>query len=156
MFVSIHPSSATLNPVPKYRVKQTNMTPGLTIGKLAETAGVNVETIRYYQRRGLLIEPDKPQSGYRCYPANVTKRLRFIKRAQALGFTLTEVGGLLTLDETHACAETQGLAARKLALMEQKIADLTAMRRVLRNLLQQCDAGNRSAACPIIDVLARE
>ena len=132
------------------------MTPELTIGKLAEAAGVNVETIRYYQRRGLLDEPDKPQSGYRRYRADTTKRLRFIKRAQALGFTLTEVGGLLTLDKAHACAETQGLAARKLALMEQKIADITAMRRVLRSLLQQCDAGNSNAACPIINVLARE
>ena len=132
------------------------MTPDLTIGKLAETAGVNVETIRYYQRRGLLDEPDKPQSGYRRYPADTPKRLRFIKRAQALGFTLTEVGGLLTLDESHACAETRGLATRKLALMEQKIADLTAMRKVLRSLLQQCDAGDDNAACPIIDVLARE
>jgi MerR family transcriptional regulator, mercuric resistance operon regulatory protein len=132
------------------------MAADLTIGKLAESTGMNVETIRYYQRRGLLDEPAKPQSGYRRYPADTAKRLRFIKRAQALGFTLTEVGGLLTLDEAHACVETQGLAARKLALMEQKIADLTAMRRVLRSLLQQCDAGNGNAACPIIDVLARE
>jgi MerR family mercuric resistance operon transcriptional regulator len=128
----------------------------LTIGKLAELAGVNVETIRYYQRRGLLAEPTKPLGGHRRYPADMTKRLRFIKRAQALGFTLSEVGGLLTLDEVCACAETRDLAARKVALIEQKIADLAAMRQVLDSLVQQCDAGDGNAACPIIDVLARE
>lgn len=70
----------------------------LTIGKLAESAGVNVETIRYYQRRGLLDEPQKPVEGYRRYPAYMVKRIRFIKRAQALGFTLEDVTGLLRLD----------------------------------------------------------
>lgn len=79
----------------------------LTIGKLADAAGVNVETIRYYQRRGLLDEPAKPLGGHRRYPVDMVKRLRFIKRAQALGFTLSEVGGLLTLDESCACAETR-------------------------------------------------
>lgn len=94
----------------------------LTIGKLADAAGVNVETIRYYQRRGLLDEPAKPLGGHRRYPVDMVKRLRFIKRAQALGFTLSEVGGLLTLDESCACAETRARAARKLALIEQKMA----------------------------------
>jgi MerR family mercuric resistance operon transcriptional regulator len=132
------------------------MNGGLTIGKLAERAGVNIETIRYYQRRGLLDEPPKPLGGHRRYPPDMAKRVRFIKRAQALGFTLAEVGALLQLDAACACAETRALAARKLSLIEQKIADLAAMRQVLGGLVQQCDAGDGGAACPIINVLARE
>lgn len=132
------------------------MATDLTIGKLADAAGVNVETIRYYQRRGLLDEPAKPQGGHRRYTTDQVKRIRFIKRAQALGFTLTEVSGLLQLNGGCACAETQALALRKLALIEQKIADLAAMRDVLGGLVQQCHAGDGETSCPIIDVLARE
>ncbi|WP_347907105.1 Hg(II)-responsive transcriptional regulator [Pseudomonas grandcourensis] len=132
------------------------MATGLSIGKLAESAGVNIETIRYYQRRGLLDEPPKPLSGYRCYLPEQVKRLRFIKRAQALGFTLDEVGTLLTLDAACTCRETRALAVRKLALIEQKMADLSALRQVLGGLVLECDAGDGGAACPIIDVLNRE
>ena len=82
--------------------------------------------------------------------------MRFIKRAQALGFTLAEVGGLLTLDEACACSETRALAVRKLAMIEQKMADLAALRQVLDGLVQQCGAGGGGADCPIIDVLVRE
>ena len=128
----------------------------LTIGKLAVAAGVNIETIRYYQRRGLLDEPVKPLGGHRRYTAEQTNRLRFIKRAQALGFTLDEVGRLLRVEEGCACAETRALAARKLAVVEQKMADFAAMRRVLSELLRQCDTGDGGATCPIIDVLVRE
>jgi MerR family mercuric resistance operon transcriptional regulator len=129
------------------------MSAKLTIGKLAKAAGVNIETIRYYQRRGLLDEPTKPVSGHRRYSAHEAKRVRFIKRAQALGFTLAETGGLLTLDAACVCTETRALAARKLALIEQKMAGLAAMRQVLGGLVQQCDVGDGEAACPIIDVL---
>ena len=132
------------------------MSAKLTIGKLAKAAGVNIETIRYYQRRGLLDEPAKPLGGHRHYSADMAERVRFIKRAQALGFTLSEAGGLLTLDEACACSETRALAARKLALLEQKMADLAAMRQVLGELVQQCGTGGGGAACPIMDVLARE
>ena len=131
------------------------MTEDLTISKLAQAAGSSVETIRYYQRRGLLDEPAKPPGGHRRYSVAIAKRLRFIKRAQALGFTLTEVGGLLTLDESCACLETRVLAARKLEMIEQKLADLTAIRGVLAELVRQCESGD-SAACPIIDVLAKD
>lgn len=127
---------------------------GLTIGKLAERAGVNVETIRYYQRRNLLGEPDKPQGGYRRYPADVAKRVRFIKRAQALGFTLEEVAGLLRLDIAGACAETRELAIHKLALIERKLAELGAMRKGLATLVAQCDGS--SSACPIIQMLVTD
>jgi MerR family mercuric resistance operon transcriptional regulator len=128
----------------------------LSIGKLAEAAGVNIETIRYYQRRGLLEEPPKPPGGHRRYSAEQLKRVRFIKRAQALGFTLSDVGGLLALDAACACKETRALAERKLALIERKIIDLAAMQKALGALVQQCDAGGGGPNCPIIDVLAGE
>ena len=126
----------------------------LTIGKLAEAAGVNIETVRYYQRRGLLDEPPKPPGGHRRYAPEQAKRVRFIKRAQALGFTLDEVGALLTLDAARACGETRALAVRKLSLIEQKMVDLAAMRQALGGLVQQCDAGDGGANCPIIELLA--
>ena len=128
----------------------------LTIGRLAAKAGVNVETIRYYQRRGLMSEPAKPANGQRHYGAEAIKRVRFIKRAQALGFTLEEIGGLLDLDEARACSETRELAARKLEVIENKLADLKAMRQALARLLRQCDSGAASGACPIIHALAAD
>ena len=126
----------------------------LTIGKLAEAAGVNIETVRYYQRRGLLDEPPKPPGGHRRYAPEQAKPVRFIKRAQAFGFTLDEVGALLTLDAARACGETRALAVRKLSLIEQKMVDLAAMRQALGGLVQQCDAGDGGANCPIIELLA--
>jgi MerR family mercuric resistance operon transcriptional regulator len=128
----------------------------LTIGRVAKLAGVNVETIRFYQRRGLLDEPPKPLGGYRWYPADAVNRIRFIKRAQVLGFTLEEVAGLLSLEEARACAETRTLAAHKLDLIEQKLRDLTAMRKALASLIRQCDAGEPAKGCPIIHVLSRD
>ena len=128
----------------------------LTIGSMADEAGVNVETIRYYQRRGLMAEQDKPAQGYRRYDATTVKRVRFIKRAQALGFTLEEIGGLLELDEAHACAETRELASHKLQTIETKLADLVAMRKALTALLCQCDAGAMKGNCPIIHALGSD
>ena len=126
----------------------------LTIGTLARQAGVNVETIRYYQRRGLLQEPTKPRNGFRQYASDTVKRVRFIKRAQALGFTLEEITGLLTLDERRACSETRGIAAHKLKLIEEKIADLSKMKKALLRLVRACDASSVGAPCPIIHLLA--
>ena len=127
-----------------------------SIGRMADEAGVNVETIRYYQRRGLLSEPAKPLNGHRRYPATMIKRVRFIKRAQILGFTLEEVSDLLDLEEVHACAETRELAAHKLQLIESKLADLTAMRKALLKLMRECDSGGAAGACPIIHALATD
>lgn len=132
------------------------MSAELTIGKLAEAAGVNIETIRYYQRRGLLDEPSKPLGGHRRYAPDQAKRVRFIKRAQALGFTLDEVGVLLTLDSACGCSDTRTLATRKRTLIKQKMADLEAMNQALGALIQQCDAGGSTRPCPIIDVLERD
>ncbi|MGY4828559.1 Hg(II)-responsive transcriptional regulator [Sphaerotilaceae bacterium SBD11-9] len=128
----------------------------LTIGRLAAEAGVNVETIRYYQRRGLMSEPAKPMNGQRRYADDAVKRVRFIKRAQVLGFTLEEIASLLELDEAHACAETRDLAAHKLEVIDSKLADLKAMRKALTSLLRECDTGTAKSACPIIHALAAD
>lgn len=128
----------------------------LSIGRLAAKAGVNVETIRYYQRRGLLSEPAKPMKGHRRYPADSADRVRFIKRAQLLGFTLEEVAALLQLDAAHACTETRELAARKLQTIEARLADLTAMRKALTKLMRQCDSLDGTGNCPIIRTLASD
>ncbi|CAN7262572.1 MerR family DNA-binding protein [Variovorax sp. LjRoot84] len=130
------------------------MIPEMSIGRLAVQAGVNVETIRYYQRRGLMAEPDKPSNGHRRYAVEAVKRVHFIKRAQALGFTLEEVAGLLKLDEATSCCETRALAARKLDVIESRLAELGAMRNVLSALVSECGAGDRP--CPIIRTLAAD
>lgn len=128
----------------------------LTIGRVAKLAGVNVETIRYYQRRGLLSEPDKPHMGYRRYPADTVHHIRFIKRAQTLGFTLDEVAVLVRLDDAHACTQTRTLAAHKIHVIDEKLAGLTAMRKALAGLVRQCDTGRSTKRCPIIQVLLQE
>ena len=128
----------------------------LTIGRLADEAGVNVETIRYYQRRGLMPEPARPTHGHRRYADDAVRRVRFIKRAQGLGFTLGEIISLLKLDEAHACAETRDLAAHKLQVIEDKLDGLNAMRKALAALLRQCDNGSERGTCPIIHALAAD
>lgn len=126
----------------------------LTIGQVAQAAGVNVETIRYYQRRGLLDEPDKPLGGHRHYAASAARRVGFVKRAQQLGFTLEEVKGLLLLEDGQSCRETRLLAEHKLALIEVRIADLNRMRRLLKGLVAECEDGKRPRCCPIITTLS--
>jgi MerR family transcriptional regulator, mercuric resistance operon regulatory protein len=129
--------------------------PNLTISRVATEGGVKVETVRYYQRRGLLEEPAKPVGGYRNYPQEVVQRIRFIKRAQALGFKLEEVAELLQLDVADGCAKSCALAEKKLTVIDQKIAELAAMRRALAKLVAQCDKKARRGACPIIQSLRR-
>ena len=125
----------------------------LTIGKVAKLAEVNVETIRYYQRRGLLAEPEKPYMGYRHYPADIVKHIRFIKRAQALGFTLNEVSVLMELEKARACGKTRARALDKINAIDQKLTGLTSMRKALAALVRQCKAGRSAKGCPIIRVL---
>lgn len=124
----------------------------LTIGDIAQAAGVNVETIRYYQRRGLVGVPPKRARGFRYYTPGTTSRLRFIKRAQALGMSLKEVQRLLKLDSRGACTESRSLAVEKLALVESKLADLAKLRDVLEGLVAACDQPH-GASCPIIEQL---
>ena len=128
--------------------------PDLTIGRVAEAAGVNVETIRFYQRRKLLDEPIKPLGGVRRYSGEIVSRVRFIKRAQQLGFTLDEVQNLLALEDGQSCKKTHDLAVKKLAIVETRIADLNRMRRMLKTLIGQCETGSGKIACPIISTLA--
>ena len=125
----------------------------LTIGRLAQAAGVNVETIRYYQRRGLLGEPAKPTGSHRRYSFAAARRIRFIKRAQQLGFTLDEITDLLALDDGRSCRETRHLAEQKLAVIESRIDDLSRMRGLLRALVERCGDGASQRACPIITTL---
>ncbi len=128
----------------------------MTIGRLALEAGVNVETIRFYQRRGLLEEPRKPFRGHRAYSSGAAKRIRFIKRAQSMGFSLDEVAELLRLDGDDCCASARELAARKLVMIEQKLFDLAAMRDALAALVSQCDDKKVDGDCPIIRVLEQD
>ena len=128
----------------------------LSIGSLAKAADVNVETIRYYQRRGLLEEPSKPLGGHRRYAASAAKRVRFIKRAQQLGFTLEEIKELLLLEDGQNCREARLLAERKLDLIEARITDLTRMRRSLKGLIAACVEGKRPRSCPIIATLSAD
>ncbi len=145
-----------LTSVLRYGVKGHPVTESMTIGKFAEAAGVNIETVRYYHRVGLLTEPVSGGSGYRRYSLRELRRLRFIKRAQGLGFTLTEVGSLLTLDAARNCKATRETAANKLELIEQRMRDLSAMRKALSDLVERCDSRGDREGCPLIDALAED
>lgn len=128
------------------------MTSHYSIGQLAKAAGVNVETIRYYERQGLITQPPKPAQGYRTYPKATLARILFIKRAQELGFTLEEIANLLVLGESH-CSEVQELAEGKLVSVRAKINDLRRLERVLEDLIAQCRSNPYSTACPIVESL---
>ena len=127
----------------------------LTIGHIAQAAGVNVETVRYYQHRGLVSLPPKRARGFRYYTPETASRVRFIKRAQALGMSLKEVQRLLRLDAKGACKENRALAVAKLALVESKLVDLARLRDVLQGLVAACDQPH-GASCPIIEQLETE
>ena len=126
----------------------------MTIGRLAKEAGVNIETIRYYQRIGLILAPEKPLRGVRRYGVHDIFRLRFIKRAQELGFVLAEIRNLLTLEDGQSCSAAQALAVQKLEIVESRLADLARMRGTLKELITRCDQRRGKVACPIIETLA--
>lgn len=128
----------------------------LTIGAFAKAAGVNVETIRFYQRKGLLAQPDKPYGSIRRYGMGDVTRVRFVKTAQGLGFSLEQVAELLRLDDGTHCWEASALAERKLADVRAKLADLARMERVLSDLVRACHARRGSISCPLIETLQTE
>jgi MerR family mercuric resistance operon transcriptional regulator len=128
----------------------------LRIGALADAAGVGAETIRYYERRQLLGRPARPYGGQRAYPPEYVQRVRFIKRAQAIGFTLDEIAELLALERGTGHARARALATRRLAMIEDRLAGLAAMRDALRHVVHECEHAHGRVACPIIDTLARE
>lgn len=133
------------------------MTAALKIGQLAKSVGVNIETIRYYERLNLLGPTSRLPSGYRLYDSNSQRRLRFIKNAQALGFTLHEIEELLSLrvTSTARCGDVQRKAQVKLAHVKAKVRDLQALARALEGLIGTCRAGQPTDHCPILNTLER-
>lgn len=127
----------------------------LTIGKLAKLANVTIETIKYYQRKGLINEPVKPATGYRQYPTEVIARIQFIKRAQQSGFTLKEIAELLSLDGEH-CEDVQKIAEQKRQQIDEQLRDLTALRNVLDSLVKGCQQDQSTQHCSLIDALSNQ
>jgi MerR family transcriptional regulator, mercuric resistance operon regulatory protein len=127
----------------------------MTIGQLAREAGVNVETVRYYQRRGLLAVPERPNGSIGRYTSAALTRLRFIKRSQSLGFTLDDVQALLSLDDGQACSAARSIGEHKLADVRQRIQTLRALEDALQGLVSQCASTRRKVSCPLIDTLMR-
>lgn len=127
----------------------------LTIGHLAKLARVNVETVRYYQRRGLMPVPPRRDSAYRYYAQDDVARLRFIKRAQELGFSLREISELLSLrvDPQTTCSDVRRRAEAKLVDIEEKIQILQGMKKALGKLVGQCQGRGPTGKCPILEAL---
>ncbi|QFT86700.1 Mercuric resistance operon regulatory protein [Halomonas sp. THAF12] len=125
----------------------------MTIGGLAKATGVHIETIRYYQRRGLLPEPERPPGGIRRYGAADVARLTFVKTAQQLGFSLNEISDLLRLEDGTHCREASALAEHKLQDVREKIDRLQRIETVLTELIHRCHAERGDIACPLIDSL---
>ena len=127
----------------------------LTIGNLAKQANVTIETIRYYQRKRLLDEPEKPATGYRQYSTESIARIRFIKRAQQSGFTLKEISELLSLDSGH-CADIKKIAEQKRNQIDRQIENLTALRNALDEMVKGCKETASSEHCSLIDTLENQ
>jgi Hg(II)-responsive transcriptional regulator len=129
----------------------------LTIGALADRAGVGVETIRFYERKGLVRRPPRPGAGFRVYPEDAVGRIRFIRQAQALGFTLQEIGGLLALRVTPGsdCAAVRTRAVSKLAIVEARLAELERIRGALGKLIAACPGRGAVTTCTILEALAQ-
>ena len=127
----------------------------LTIGQVASAAAVNVQTIRYYERRGLFVPPRRTPAGYRQYAEDAVSRLRFIKHAQMLGFSLKEIQQLLGLRVRHgaACDAVERKTRTKIDLVQQKIRDLQRMKRTLDRLAAACAARQPTDDCPILEAL---
>ena len=131
---------------------------GLKRGELAQQARVNIETLRFYERQGLLPEPPRSASNYRLYPADAVRRVRFIKRAQELGFSLSEIDELLSLRASPKakCADVRGRAEAKVADIDLKIKSLRSMKKALSNLMAQCSGEQTATQCPILDAIDRK
>ena len=127
----------------------------LTIGQLARSAGVGVETVRFYERQGLLDPPERKASGYRCFDHEVVARLRFIRRAKELGFTLKEIKELLSLrlDSKSDCAAIKQRAQAKIKDIDDRIDTLQRMKEALIKLTKECRGKGPTSECPILDAL---
>lgn len=131
---------------------------GLTVGKVASSAGLAIDTVRYYEREGLLQKPARTSSGYRQYTADAVTRLRFIRQAKDLGFTLSEIRELLTLKVApgKSCADVRARAEAKIADVERRIAQLDRMKRALAKLATACSGRGPTSECPILEALERQ
>lgn len=131
---------------------------GLTIGRLAKAAGVGIPTVRFYERRGLLPRPQRRASGYRNFEPDAIQRIRFIRHAQDLGFSLKEVEDLLDLrmDPKRSCADVRQQAMKKIADIDAKVAGLARMRKVLDRLIETCPGDAPTTDCPILEALAED
>ncbi len=130
----------------------------MTIGSLADQIGLKPETLRYYERLGLIAPSGRTESNYRVYDGKAKRRLQFIRRAQALGFSLSDIAGLLSLHERPEAdmGEVKQLAERKIAEIEMKITDLERMKAGLSALSQRCPGHGSTAGCPILNALLTE
>lgn len=128
----------------------------LTIGKVAKRAGLGIETVRFYEREGLIAEPPRSESsGYRHYPEDTVARLRFVKKAKELGFSLKEIRELLSLRArpSRSCADVRKRANEKIEDIDQKMASLKAMRKALVGLVKECSGSGPRTECPILNAL---
>lgn len=130
----------------------------MKIGSVAEAAGVEVSTVRYYERRGLLAEPPRTDSGYRQYDQSVVHRIRFVRQAQDLGFTLEEIEELLELrvEDPASCGAVEETTRAKLGSVEAKIRELLRLRAVLVGLVRSCEAKEATEECPVLAMLEDE
>lgn len=124
-----------------------------TIGELGKVTGIHVETIRFYQQRGLLAEPQRPLGGIRRYGEAEAARIRFIKSAKKLGFSLDEIITLLTLEDGTHCKEASKIAQLKLIEVRRRLADLRRMEKILANLIGECERQRGKICCPLISSL---
>ncbi len=138
----------------KSKASRVNAKPGLTIGMLAHAADVGVETVRFYQRRALIEEPSKPKHHQRRYSTRTLDRLKFIRRAQAAGFTLREIGTLLELG-TNRCADVRSLARMKLIQIDRQLTELNLIRGRLEELLKECGRTS-SGQCGMVAALTKD
>jgi MerR family transcriptional regulator, mercuric resistance operon regulatory protein len=122
-----------------------------TIGKLAKELNISIETIRFYERQGLIEQPLKPESGYRKYDETHASQLKFILKAKALGFTLKEIESLMSLSSN--CAEVESLGLQKLQLIRDKINDLQRLEKVIQDMTDSCKANQDPQSCPVINSL---
>ncbi|RJP21194.1 MAG: MerR family transcriptional regulator [Deltaproteobacteria bacterium] len=131
---------------------------GLKIGEVAKGAGVNLQTIHYYERRGLLSKPPRTESNYRAYPEDAVLRVRFVKRSQELGFTLKEIKELLSLRAAPRtrCEDVRERAQTKVQDIDNKVRTLQAMRRALTKLIGECSGKGPVTKCPILEALDSE
>jgi MerR family transcriptional regulator, mercuric resistance operon regulatory protein len=132
-----------------------NRKSSLTIGRLAKAAGVNIETIRHYQRLGLIDEPEKPSTGFRQYPIEIIDSIRFIKRAQHLGFSLKEIHDLLLLGDGH-CSDVRLLAEEKRENIHAQVEGLLTVQSALNELIDECKKGKKTNQCALIEALSRK